>query len=679
MSDVALNPAAISSAVETPGAPVFPGDEKATIEKWNVEINKAKRARVPFEREWYLNIAFISGRQWVQWDASIGANYAGQLVERKIPDGRVRVTVNLTRKLINMQHSKLCKERVRGYISPATPDDEDIAAARAGEKLNDYLIELTKLSDRLNRADWWMLSTGTGFVKDWYNPDISMSGEAQEDPMTGEKVPSKVFGAPVVETVSPFHILVPNLDEPDLDNQEWVCHVTVKTAKAIQEQWKVHVEGEENLASTTVEAKLQSAQGFKASENKRGMEVKELWVKPCTDYPDGMVLTWTKDRILSFLPAWPYSHGEYPFAKRQFIETGRFYGESTVTDLRPLQVEYNKTRSQIIEDKNLMARPMMAVQQGSVNVNAIKGRAGEMVIYKPGTPPPAPIPMQGIPNYVVEHLKHLQEEMRDIASQQVLEQGVPSGVTAATAISYIQENQDSILNETLRNKETVYERICRHLLSYVVQYWDAQRQIKVVGENQNFEAFLLGASDLRGNTDWRVVSGSATPQSHAGKQALITELMKMGAIPVDRALQFLDLGDTSRLFEEMQVDVREAERQNLKMSKGVPAETADWQNLLVHIQVHDNYRKREEFDNLDDQIKAIFRHHVFMDMYLLAKQMGTVFPPEVQMMLMQQTQIDPFFVEPMLEENLRAFVVSLQSGVGAANPAQSDTASQPPR
>lgn len=651
--------------------PLIPTDERSFIQKWEVEYNRARSARIPFERQWYLNIAFWSGRQWVQWDSSPTSPGAmGRLIEPPTPSNRVRITVNRIRRLMNKQLAKLNKEEIRGYISPATPDDEDIAASRSGEKLNDYLIELTNLNEKMSRADWWMLICGTSFLKDRYDQSIRLSGPSIQDPQTGENQPIEVYGAPTVEVVSPFHLLVPNLDEPDLDKQAWIMHVVVRTKKEIQDQYGVQVEQDEILASNSIEARLLSAQGLTSQNAKRGIEVKEVWVAPCAEYPNGMVLAWTNEKVLSFYPEWPYSYGEHPFHLRRHVETGRFYGESTVTDLIPLQVEYNRSRSQIIEDKNRMARPALTAMVGSIDPRKIRGVPGEIIEYKPGTERPQALQMPNVPGYVIDHLQLLQKEMEEISEQAALEQGVPSGVTAATAIAYIQENQDSVLALTLRNKEKVYERLCRHMLALVIQFWDAQRQIKVVGQNQNFEGFLLSATDLRGNTDWRVQTGSATPVSYSAKQAQIMELMKGGMIPVDRGLQYMNMGDTAKLFEEMQVDVREAERQNVKMSRGVPTVTGEWQNLLVHVKTHDDYRKREEFENADENVQAIFRHHVFMDMMVLATKTGMDFPPEVQMNLMRAQQQDPLYVDDNLEKGLRRFVETLMNGASVPQQGQ---------
>ena len=77
------------------------------------------------------------------------------------------------------------------------------------------------------------------------------------------------------------------------------------------------------------------------------------------DFPEGGYITLVDDTIVAIHPGLMYSHGEYPFTKFEHIPTGKFYTESTITDIIPVQREYNRTRSQIIEAKNRMAKPQL--------------------------------------------------------------------------------------------------------------------------------------------------------------------------------------------------------------------------------------------------------------------------------------------------------------------------------
>src|SRR6185369_16302038 len=103
---------------------------------------------------------------------------------------------------------------------------------------------------------------------------------------------------------------------------------------------------------------------------------------------------------------------------------------------------------------------------------------------------------------------------------------------------------------------------------------------------------------IKGNTDLRVESGSAAPRSRAAKQAFITEIGKLGWITPEKALQYLDLVETGKLYEESQVDARQVQRENSKMSAtGMALPINEWDNDAAHDQYHSQYMKTQEFDN----------------------------------------------------------------------------------
>src|SRR5215471_21273643 len=355
---------------------------------WETRYSKAKMARQQFERQWYVNIAFYFGKQWVTWQYSVMPTSLGQLIEPPANRSRTRITVNRVRKIIRKELARLNKERVRGFVNPNTTDTVDVSSARAADKLVEYLTDVCGISDVMKRVDFWMLLCGTAFAKDYYSESVNIGG---------------AMGGPVVEAVSPFHIFVPNLDEPDIERQPWVMHVVVRDPEFLAKEYGVKPDETMALASSTVESRLMTVMGMTDQQAKqRGVEVKEVWVKPGDQqYPDGLHLIYVKGKILQAEP-FPYEHHQYPFTRRQYIESGMFYADSLICDLIPVQTEYNRTRSQIIEDKNKMAKPMLSAVEGSISPRKIRNVPGEIILHKPGTNPPQPIPLVGLPAYVIE-------------------------------------------------------------------------------------------------------------------------------------------------------------------------------------------------------------------------------------------------------------------------------------
>lgn len=585
---------------------------RETVESCESMFERARKNRLQFERQWYTNLAFYFGRQNVQWAPGVAGNYA-RMWEPPAPKWRVRLISNKIRPITRAELAKITKEKPQAFVIPASSDDDDLAAARAAEAIYEHLWRSLHCNRAIRRAAFWTLLCGTSFLKDWYDPE--------------KKDKAGVQGVIEIEPVSPFHLFVPDPQEEELENQPYVVHALAKDPEWVNARFGANVQPDSGAGAGLLEQKFLSALGVQNTP-KSHISVKEIWIKPNRKHPSGAVITWAGDTLLHQADEWPFAHGEYPFTKLDHIPTGRFYADSTIPDLIPLQKEYNRTRSQLVEAKNRMAKPQLIAPRGSVDPNKITSEPGLIIFYTPGFAPPEPIPLVNIPSYAVQELDRCQRDMDDISSQHEITRGsTPPGVTAATAISYLQEQDDSKLANTVASVEEGVERIGQHFLSHVQQFWTAQRKIKVVGDDGQFESFMFSRTDIRGNTDLKIEAGSATPRSRAAKQAFITELGKMGWIPPDRALRYLDMAETGRLYEEMQIDARQAQRENLKMKDGLPQSVNSWDNHEVHILEHDNYRKRQAFENLPDEQKMLFEQHVMQHRQLVAMSMGQPIAP----------------------------------------------------
>jgi hypothetical protein len=88
------------------------------------------------------------------------------------------------------------------------------------------------------------------------------------------------------------------------------------------------------------------------------------------------------------------------------------------------------------------------------------------------------------------------------------------------------------------------------------------------------------------------------------------DLIKLGAIQINDALQVLDVGGIEKVYEDFLVDKRQAQRENLKLTEGTTMPPNDWDNHQVHIMVHNKYRKSQQFEALPDKVKQDFQIHV---------------------------------------------------------------------
>ena len=603
-------------------------DEEKELVTWaNDQYKRIKQARTSIERQWYLNLAFYFGRQNVTWvSTATSANATSfKLDTPKAPPWRVRQVVNKIRPVIRQELAKLTAQKPRAFVIPASNDDADIFAAQAGEQVYDSFYRRKDIQGILRSALFWTTICGNGFVKTWWDSDAVDKDSDQ-------------LGDLVVAAETPFHIFVPDFLEQNLENQPFLIHASAKSEEWVRANYgKLLKDRKINVNTSATPDILESSFLNLVGANqlqKNQVLCLEVWVKPGSHkrFPNGGMFIVLGDIIVEAMDQWPYTHNEYPFAKFDHIPTGKFYSDSVITDLIPLQREYNRTTSQIIESKNRMAKPQLIAPRGSVDPSKITTEPGQVILYTPGFQPPTPLPLQSVPPYVIQELERIQQDMNDISGQHEITKGrTPPGVTAATAISYLQEQDDSKLSHTVESIERGVEKIGAHILSHVTQYWSTERIIKIVGNDGAFDALTLKAADLRGNTDIKIEAGSALPTSKAAKQAFIMDLMKFGWVPPDKGLEALELSGVSKLYDELQVDRRQAQRENLRLQRTVPqtdpmtgqpvvdpqtglpplqVPVNDWDNHAIHIAVHNKFRKSQAYEMMPPEVKMQFQQHV---------------------------------------------------------------------
>jgi hypothetical protein len=673
---------------------------------------RCKTVRQAIERQWYLNLAFYAGKhnvQLVSTPGSSGNNIGVRLYIPPAPYYRSRPVINRIRPIIRTELSKLTSQKPSATIVPATGENEDMAAAQAGEQIWDSVYRDKKIQKKFRQAMLWTLCTGNGFMKTYWDPNKKSS--QWQDFSPEEKMLIQKMGGPTekpadgdfcYESITPFHIYVPDLLQEDIEEQPYVIQVQTRTPEWIRLNYKLNVAPNVMEATDILNDSFLNLVGASDFRNDSVL-CYEVWVKPgnVEFMPEGGMFTIVGPHLVQFVKGNPYIHQQYPFVHIPHIPTGRFYAESVVTDLIPIQREFNRTRGQIIENKNALGHAQLLAAKGAIQASKITTEPGQVIQYELGYPEPKPMPMQNLPNYVLQELDRSLMDFEDISGQHQVSKGqVPSGVTAATAISFLQEQDESMLATTHESIEEAFEKIGFQTLSYVKQYWDLPRTVRVTGKNGYFNVISFKGSDLRNNTDLRVEGGSSLPTSKAAKQAFLMDLMQLGFVQPEKGLELMDMGGIQRLYEEVQVDSAQASRENMRMAAvtqeqiseyaetfvpkdpmtgqpnpeaglinpqtgeplvdqaGNPTEPPlivpvnSFDNHQIHINVHNTYRKSQEFEQLSQEIKDLFEQHVNQHMMALGMIPGQPAPQDGQNAVtsggMEQGQVPPEALQQLI-------------------------------
>lgn len=601
-----------------------------------------KMSRAHIERQWYLNLCFYYGKQNVVFRQlpNFTMGTSGSLYVPPAPYWRSRPVINRVRPTIRQELAKLTSQKPSATVVPASSDDRDLFAAQAGDQIWDSLYRSKNLKSVFRRWAWWTLVCGTSFLKCCWDPDA-----IDED--------TNFNGDICFNPETPFHVFVPDFRQEDLEGQPYLIHAQVKSDDWVKLNYPgIKYSANEDKENEILDQSWLNLVGAQNMKGQKGVICLEAWIKPGAHpkFPNGAMFTVIGDTVVQGAEGWPYEHNKFPFSKLDHIPAGKFYADSSIVDLIPLQREYNRTRGQIIEAKNKMSKPQLIAEKGSVDPSKITTEPGQVIEYEAGYAEPKPLPLQNLPNYVLQELDRLLLDINDVTGQHEVSKGqTPPGVTAATAINYLQEQDNSMLAHTFQSFEEGIEKIARMALSYVHQFWDVPRTIKIVGEDGSFDAQAFKGSQLADYTDIRIESGSSLPTSKAAKQAFIMDLMKMGFIDPQDGLDVMEMGGIGKIYEKVQVDIRQAQRENLKLAAvtdeviqqqqliqmvdevtGQPTPPVGivsvntWDNHALHIATHNKYRKQQAFEELSDSAKQEFEQHVQMHMMALQ---GTMMQP----------------------------------------------------
>lgn len=562
---------------------------------------KSKRARRPMERDWYLNLAFLNGEQYVNYVME-----TNRLVPLDVQDnGGVRAMRNVMFKIARNERAKLMKVPLMPITLPLSDEQDDLIQARIGTAYFKWLMHQWKFERRLRTAYYWVIATGNVFMK-WY-----WAG-----------------GRNQVAVISPFDIFPDPYARSMLDCR-WIIHqqfMEVDVAKALFKGVKganvdaITEDSFDQVSPMESDIFLSYHDGF---SNLPGAIIKEYWEPPVGDNPGRHTVFTSNGIVLD--ERFPLNHGRMPFTHIGHVERANSKWYSSVLDpIRPMQMELNRTESQLVENRNL-ANGKWYIPPG-VELSEPPDASPRQVIYGTGDPNLKPefLAVNPLPPEVWAEPQRIQQAMEDLAGQhEVSNAGVPGRIESAQAVMLLQETEDSVLKDTVDSaEEAVADGFWMSLADYK-QFGDPECLIEVYDKAGEVEVEKL----LRDKIDlsMRVVCQSATalPASTAGKWDRVLNLFQYKIIDGPTALKLLGLTPEDPDLDPATLDRKVAYRENQQMigaafdAQGQPlpggvVRPNKYDNHGAHREEHDKFRKSAEYKlavQQDPRIAQIFDFH----------------------------------------------------------------------
>lgn len=574
-------------------------DDRGLVEA--IESLKTNRlnARRPFETGWWNNIALIAGDHYAEWRET-----TSEFVQPKKELHEVRLVINQARVIARQELSKITKSRPVMDVIPRSGDEVDIAAAKVGIFALDSAEWKFRLRRRRRQALWWTIITGASAIYVGWNPGDYDDGliEFTVDPTTGEptyhperitelkrmestgeidplSIESWPLGDIEYKVYSPFQLLPDDavMEWEDISDIITIDLVELEQAKDTWPDQARRIQAEAVKPSSVVN-RLIARSGLGATQDTASdlVKVYTYWLKPGVyegKYLEGgKMMRWcNNDVILEVHDHCPYNDGRLPFAF--FTHTPNavsIWPDTTITDVRPINLELDKTISQLLENRDYMVNPQWRVA-AQTQVNKIKSQPGGILkyVHVRDVPPPEQIPGIPMPTQMENLVVGLRDMILDVSGMGEVSRGrVPSGVRAGNMLAFLQEEDETKIGPIIEDFEDSISRMGSLTLSRFSQFYTTERMLRNYKPGGRAEVRKFKGADLKNNTDVLVQAGSALPKLKSARQQYILQLVELG-IEKDpkRIKDFLELGEGEP--DDVDLAYAQADRENEMMMRSV--------------------------------------------------------------------------------------------------------------
>ena len=601
-------------------------------------FDTARQIRRVFEIKWYIVRAFLKGEQYVFWNRGTGALDR----HRALDPRRVRMVDNKILHYVRKQQSKLLRLRPIAEVLPNTNELDDRDAAKLGTDLIKHLhrtLEGPKLSREIAN---WVSTCGNAFAVDFWN----------------DKVPGGEVG---FEIDSPFCWYFPAISHgpTDIEDMPWAFRAKLRSVEWIEEHYNFKAVPESYVADQHIMLLMkdmdQSITGLEHIYMPSAI-VKDVWIKPCKQYPRGMhfVVVNKKIRHKGRFPNYGTDSDpiyEYPVTHFRDIKIpGLFWGMATAEAAIPLQKDFNRIRSSIIEWIRTMAKGKWIAPHGSgLAPTALDNDHGEVVYFSPKRGmAPVQARIAPLPAAVLEALTINQQSFMDLFAQHEVTQATnKSDIRSGTMVAMLLEQDDTAHAMTYQDFEDNWAKMWRHGLLLAQKYYKNTRMIKTLGAGKIWTIHKFKGADLKNNTDVFVSTGAHLPENRVAKQAVIMERYEAGlyGMPQDpstvsRVRRLLDDAVPEDIYNDEEIDQEFAMNENRMLRNGAPVPINFYDNHMVHIKEHERDLKTSEVQAAirtgdGGQLLTAFQQHIQQHAQKLQEQQDRM---QQQMMAMQGGQ-----------------------------------------
>lgn len=476
------------------------GDERRTIKLVEKLFEKAKKHRALYDEKWLDYYRFFRGKQW----------------KDQRPSYRHSEVVNLVFRTIQSMVPIQVDSRPRFEFLPQEPADQ----------------ELAEILNQVAEADWVKNNWGEQLLEVIYDSNFYGTG-------LSKMVARELLGTLrlVYESADPFYSF-PDPDARDTNKDcGWFIYAEPTDVAKVKRRYsdkrdfikpdlqdllkgaktdfapikfrspvdnKVVMEGGNTQDLVEKDKALlitcwMSAEFLRDEFEEVAKEIKdpetgstETIYEQVARYPNGRKVVICNGVLLEDAPL-GYDDGEIPFQRyANYLLPREFWGISEVEQLEGPQKTFNKLVSFALDVLTIMGNPIWVVSTDSgVDPENLTNRPGLIVEKNPGSEVERKEGAQLQP-FVLQMIDRMAEWFDSIGGSQDVTRGVqPTGVTAASAISTLQEAAQTRIRQKARNLDYYLQNVGLQYLSRLFQFKTAPEIYRITNKDGSQQYFRM--------------------------------------------------------------------------------------------------------------------------------------------------------------------------------------------
>lgn len=585
-------------------------DEKRLVEyvKGKIDQVRQSNSRIALEGIYLTNVAYLMGFDGVFYDTTY-KQFRNTDPKRKL--SRNRFKINKILPTIQNRLSRLVQNSPKYDVRPNSNSSQDKDCARLGLEIINDVFQKQDFKEKQQDLLMTAMQGGVSYVQVLWDP---LLGEPMLDPETGEMAGYE--GDVRLEVLNCLEVF-PDPLAKNVDDAQWIIKAKVRKLDYFKDRYpdrgQAVKEEDAWLLSSIYDLKSNAMTsvgivGASTSEQMRNSAIELVYYeKRSKEHPNGRTIVCAAGILLEDKEL---AIEEFDIIKfDDILIGGRYNSESVITHLRPIQDQYNITRTKCADwVRKTLGGKYLAAKGAGLEQEAINNDSGEVVQFNPvpGAPPPMAMTIPQIPSYVYEEVKELSMEFDFVSGINEATRGVSPGASMPFRgmALLVEQDQTRVSVQTSRN-ESGYAKIGCAILKYVGKYYEMPRMMKVAGDGLGYAVKEFKGADLNNNYDVIVLPGSTLPDSKALKRQDIINAYQMGLMgnPQDpklqaKVLKMLEYGDVAEVWKTQALDEQQIKKAIDDIENGQEPKVHEWDNHQLFITELNDYRKTDKFDEL---------------------------------------------------------------------------------